>query len=816
MPSAARNLANLLGGSATIPQEKLGSDISTIEQVATTAQLSDTGNSVGDQRVVGNNLYIWNGSGWYRIALINETPTWDSGGQPLSEYNLDGDSPQTATTITLAATDPDGFPISYTYVTGGSMDSIATISQDSSVFTITPKTEVQAPDGGTGTITFRASDGVNILPYVSSFTLNFISTIENSRHTTLLATATGTSDNNNITDTSTNNHSITVNGDAHAGTFSPYRSGGYSTYFDGTSGLRAPTATGTTLQGTTTFTVEFWYNTKTVATGNKVIWGSRSNTSNTDGDDTIGRMFQNGGTLYYSVNGSFAITASSVISANTWYYIALVVDSGAASLYLDGARIATGNYTSANGSDRISVGHTANTPQQYIADFRINTAAEYSGTSHTVPTEPLLNTSNTVFHLPTKGYLATDLTLTGTPSTKPFSPYDNLEYSAADHGGSVYFDGTGDYVEMPGHSSLVLDTSNFTLEFWYKHVANVTTMRFLGNNYQNSTWGGGRWTMGIISGKLIFQANSLHGGGNYTSSTVSIDDGAWHHCSLTRDGSTFTLRVDGNDPVTYANSGSLDGGNSYGFTVGGRGNGTEMINGYISDFKLVKGTVLYTADFTPPTAPLSSSGTSLHIKGTDASIIDKSQGANLKLVGNTTGSTTQAKFADTKSMYFDGIDDHIVGPNISDLNIGTGDFTAECWVYETSLNTNRGIWDGRSTGSTTDGFTFTRINTDAFRIWSGSALITTDPVTIQNTWVHCAVVRYNGTLTIYINGSSSGTPVSNSTNFSNSGTFIIGAGRHSTTATPTAFIAGYIQDLRVSNYARYTASFTPPTASLEG
>jgi len=173
MPSAARNLANLLGGSATIPQEKLGSDISTIEQVATTAQLSDIGNSVGDQRVVGNSLYIWNGTGWFRIALINETPTWDSGGQPLSSYDLSSDSPQTATTITLAATDPDGLPINYSYVTGGSMDSIGTISQDSSVFTITPKTEVQAPDGGTGTITFRATDGVNILPQVSSFTLSF-------------------------------------------------------------------------------------------------------------------------------------------------------------------------------------------------------------------------------------------------------------------------------------------------------------------------------------------------------------------------------------------------------------------------------------------------------------------------------------------------------------------------------------------------------------------------------------------------------------------------------------------------------------------
>ena len=257
MPSAARNLANLLGGSATIPQEKLGSDISTIEQVATTAQLSDTGNSVGDQRVVGNNLYIWNGSGWFRIALINETPTWDSGGQPLSSYELSADSPQTATTITLAATDPDGLPINYNYVTGGSMDSIATISQDSSVFTITPKTKTQAPDGGTGSITFRASDGINILPQVSSFTLNFVTLIENSRYTTLLATATGTSDNNNITDSSSNNHSITVTGDTHAGTFSPYRGGGYSLEFNG-SNSRVGIQSSNVQLGTSAFTMEFW------------------------------------------------------------------------------------------------------------------------------------------------------------------------------------------------------------------------------------------------------------------------------------------------------------------------------------------------------------------------------------------------------------------------------------------------------------------------------------------------------------------------------------------------------------------------------
>ena len=325
MPSAARNLANLLGGSATIPQGKLGSDISTIEQVATTAQLSDTGNSVGDQRVVGNNLYIWNGSGWFRIALINETPTWDSSGQPNSSYDLSSDSPQTATTITLAATDPDGLPINYSYVTGGSMDSIATVSQDSSVFTITPKTKTQAPDGGTGSITFRASDGINILPQVSSFTLTFITTIENSRYTTLLATATGTSDNNNITDSSTNNHSITVSGDAHAGTFSPYRAGGYSTYFDGNDYL---TATHTNPLGTADFTVEGWINFDNVG-GNRTFITL---------DDSAQLYFRNNGSsiAIYGISGGTYNFSTGTPDINTWYHFAFVRQSGSITLYWDG------------------------------------------------------------------------------------------------------------------------------------------------------------------------------------------------------------------------------------------------------------------------------------------------------------------------------------------------------------------------------------------------------------------------------------------------------------------------------------------------
>ena len=792
-------------------------EISTDQGVATVNDLPNIGNNAGDIQLVEstNRLYVWNGSGWYNIALINTTPTWDSGGQPAASYELDADSPQDATVITLAASDPEGLPINYTYVTSGQMNSIATISQDSSVFTITPKTAAQVPDGGTGSITFRATDGVNILPQVSSFTLTFSTIVGNSNHTTLLATATGTSDNNNITDSSTNSHSITVAGDTHAGTFSPYRSGGYSTYFDGTLDyLQTPT-----INLTGNFTVEFFVNLNAITTDVGIFSFGTLNSSN-----SILELYNytSGQFRLYSSSGG-ELGYSSAVEANKWYHVAITRSSNTFKAYLDGVEFAS-DTTARTINSAISIGGYVSTSylmNGHIRDFRITTNVEYPSNNFTPPSEPLTAISGTVLltcHLP---YIADgtnnhSITVNGNISTKPFSPYDYDEYSATDHGGSVYFDGSsGDYLAMPVSNDFQFGTGDFTIETWAKVLTtSIDAGRrriFMQKDAQSAS---GIFEI-IINTDGTIQAYS---NADILASTTSFANGSWGHIAFVRDNGTLKVYINGKLENSVSNTTDFSPSSPnpvigiYPF------GGVAKFHGYISDFKITKSAV-YTADFTPPTAPPSSSGTLLHIKGTDASIIDKSQGSNLNLVGNTTGSTTQIKFSGSKSMYFDGIDDHIVGPTVSDLNIGTGDFTAECWIYETSLNTNKGIWDGRSTGSTTDGFTFTRINTDAFRIWSGSALITTDPVTIQNTWVHCAVVRYNGTLTIYINGSSSGTPVSNSTNFSNSGTFIIGAGRHGPGATATAFITGYIQDLRVSNYARYTAADETsniPSAPLEG
>ena len=189
MPTKAFARAKLLNRNNTISINNLSDDLPITDVITSVNDLPASG-ALGEQAFVegSNRLYMWNGTGWYNVALINESPAWDSGGQPNATYNLSSDSPQSSTTVTLAASDPEGLPISYTYVTGGSMDSIATVSQDSSVFTITPKTSAQVPDGGTGTITFRASDGINILPYQSTFTLTFIVEMNDIDNSTLTRT----------------------------------------------------------------------------------------------------------------------------------------------------------------------------------------------------------------------------------------------------------------------------------------------------------------------------------------------------------------------------------------------------------------------------------------------------------------------------------------------------------------------------------------------------------------------------------------------------------------------------------------------------
>lgn len=129
--------------------------------------------TTGEQAFVSatNRLYLWNGSGWYNIALINTDPTIDANNRPESNYNLDSDTGST-TTVTLFAEDPEGISVTYSAIPDANFSNLATISQSANVFTITPADESNA-NTTSGTVTFRASDGVNFASTLSTFSLIF-------------------------------------------------------------------------------------------------------------------------------------------------------------------------------------------------------------------------------------------------------------------------------------------------------------------------------------------------------------------------------------------------------------------------------------------------------------------------------------------------------------------------------------------------------------------------------------------------------------------------------------------------------------------
>jgi hypothetical protein len=798
-----------------------------------------SGNDAGAMAYVTgtNRFYINNGSGWYSISLVNTNPNITSvqdASAGTTPFTLTTDG--TATVITITANDPEDVPLTYGYsVTAGSLTNgggtTATVAQSDNVFTVTPSTtEAYA---GTFSLTFTASDGINTATSANSFTLNFITTITNSKYTTLLATATGTSDNNNITyiDGSGNSQNVTVNGDAHAGTFSPYRSGGYSMYFNSSYLKYAEGSTSNFNMGTNAFTIEAWVRPTTVSGSEGQIYHNRFSGSG----NGKGKLYIQAANLRADYRGddglNYELRIDNVFTADTWSHICLLRDTSdnKLKLYHNGTLGQSLSVPSTvgilNSNSNTGVGGIGG--QDFPGD--ISNLRVVNGTAIVPslggPTEALTSVTNTKLLL--NGPNFSDYSgnapqinnYYGPPQIKAYGPLDYEEYDAADNGGSVYFDTSDDYLTVPNGSWKTYGSSNFTIECWFYAdrdgmLWGDSSTSGLGDNCTviaelKEFNGANAWV------QVEFRVGSTKYGINPAQGTFKRN--AWNHIAFVRNGNAFTVYSNGKDVGNTSQSGSMNtSSNDWAIASAWPSATGSQFNGYISDFRVSK-SARYTAEFTPPTAPLSSTGAELHLKGTDASIIDKSQSANLKLVGNTTGSTTQVKFSNTKSMAFDGTGDYLSTLSSDLLRMGTGNFTVECWVNKSIAN-HKGIWQISSTAgglqSTNYGQTLALgFQTGLWQIYAGggSAGINGPSFSLStNTWYHTAVVRNSGTTKLYIDGTEE---ISISDSHDYTSTYMVIGGYYST----SYLHHGYIQDLRVTKgLARYTANFTPPTASLEG
>lgn len=113
-------------------------------------------------------LYIWDGLEWDRFYTdTNATPDWTTEPPEAALLAKDG----TATVQTVVASDPEGFPIEYSYDTNPSNPAQATISQSNNAFTITPSTNTS--NEGSFTLRYRASDGIHSTSRSTVYELTF-------------------------------------------------------------------------------------------------------------------------------------------------------------------------------------------------------------------------------------------------------------------------------------------------------------------------------------------------------------------------------------------------------------------------------------------------------------------------------------------------------------------------------------------------------------------------------------------------------------------------------------------------------------------
>lgn len=764
--NTAANVAALTYSSANAAANLASSVTASVTVYATPDLLPLSSVTAGAQAFVTstNRLYIWTGTGWYNIALINTNPSITSGPDSAYAFAIDG----TPIVLTLVASDPEGIPITWSYsVTSGSLGNTATVSQADNVFTITPSTN--EANVGVFELTFTASDGVNIATAASTFTLAFASPDNFLNYNILLVKGGSTSGllNTTFVDNSTNAFTPTVTGDVYQGSFSPYSPGGWSTSFDGSGDyLRISNWVG---PGTSNFTVEAWI----MLNGNP----SDSIISATDWTSPGMQWYvRSDGKLQwqiYTQNGTNGVGL--VLDKQKWYHVAWTREGTQHRLFINGElqQTTTHGTISNIGTTNIHIGGRGTTQPfpGYIHDFRLVIGTAVYTADFTPPTEALTAVTGTSILTCRKNYFVDESTNNysienyndaKTRAISRFTP--NKKYTKALHGGSAHFDGTGDYLTVAADNQFVMDAADFTMEAWIYPLTN-SVERGIFNNWS----GGGAFIFRLTSGNLLQLTFTAAPSGATTvnlASTGTVKHNQWSHVAAVRSGNELSFYINGvkdsGSPVSmtqtmyYYNAAAKD------LKIGISGDTNNPFNGYMSDVRIVKGTAIYTANFTPPTAPLPLvAGTSILFNMNEAGIYDESGNHTISSAGGVATSTTQTKYG-TTSLYYGTKTNYASIPWSRETHIFAGDWTIEAWVYptDTSLTTAWGVYDTRQNGSSAANYIFGLGSySSGWKLWmyTGSNNYAAGNHKIQaNEWTHVCWARTNNIISFYVNGNYDG------------------------------------------------------------
>jgi hypothetical protein len=654
----------------------------------------------------------------------------------------------------------------------------------------------------------------------------------------------GNTANTVLRDSSVNNFQLTPFGDSRASNFTPYGTG-WSAYFDGTGDYLSIAQTTQTDLGANNFTLEMWVYFTGLNNSIGVNVTGKWNSTNQwilqyrgPGLDSIANQHWR---FYFNSSTGFDFTESSTtsVTTNTWYHIAMVRNGSNWNFYRDGVQIGSTGSSSATvtaTSDTLTIGtaqNVANIIQGYISNYRLVVGTAVYTANFVPPTAPLTAVTNTVllachtnrFADGSTNNLA--ITRNGDTAVRAFNPFNITNTGTA---GSMYFDGTGDYLSAAYNSAFDLGSSDFTLEAWIYTSDSSSNYPSIVGRWQGS--GTACWDLRPRStdrGNFLVFVYTTNGttAAFVDSNGPALSDNAWHHVVAVRSGNNFALFVDGTrrntanfSGVTIFNSASAP------LYVGYDPWGTTSFTGYLSNVRVVKGTAVYDptqTTLTIPTAPLTATANTqlltLQYRQPHNNHGFQDSSSNQFLItrlGNASQSTF-SPFSPTGWSVYCGSSDQFSSTTSSPSVVwgsfnNTATLSMEFWVFSPSFPGYQIIAD-QSGGLN---YLMFSINSSGQPHWywynSGGYACTSTQTITANRWTHVATAIDNGAISIYIDGIKS--TVTGTTTASGPGG---GTGRLAIGAGPF-----WISNLRViRNQAifrgtSFSVSTTPLTTSTIG
>lgn len=368
--------------------------------------------------------------------------------------------------------------------------------------------------------------------------------------------------------------------------------GGSSLYLDGSSSIKIPDNANLNL-GTGVFTIEFWFYLTSLPSWEALFlqkFGSpRQQVSTyTSGELQIGFLY---GTT----------TATTVITAGTWYHVAVVRETtdGAIKQYLNGVHegstvVSTGSVDNA-GDLTIGNGVTG-----YIDEFRIRKEAVYTG-NFTPPTAPFTYVDyNTVLWLKFEGANGSTIFTDSSSQNNTITRYGSPSISTTNSkfGNSCLGINATSYLKINRSESFDIGAGQpFTIQMWLKITGGTGAY-------------GGLISMRDTGGYCPVEVNITNNGtlatkiGNATltdwdSSSFTMSTYVWRHFAIVGDGSLIKVYNHGVQSAAFAQPHWPN--DEYLLQINRNGDNQMQSCANIDHLSFHK-TALWLSDFTPPTS----------------------------------------------------------------------------------------------------------------------------------------------------------------------------------------------------------------------